>query len=128
VPRSLNRVMLIGFVGRDPEMRRTADGVPVTSFSVATTRRWITPEGDHGEATDWFNVVAWHRLAEVCATHLRQGTRLYLEGRLETHAWEEPSVGPQVRTEVVATDLILLADERDPLEAPELHYEDYLED
>jgi single-strand DNA-binding protein len=120
--------MLIGQVGRDPEMRHTADGVPVTSFSVATTRRWLTGEGVRHEATDWFNVIAWRRLAEVCRSHLHSGARIYLEGRLETRTWQEPGAEPQYRAEIVATDMILLDDGSQELDAPELHYEDYLGD
>jgi single-strand DNA-binding protein len=128
VPRSLNRVMLIGQVGRDPELRHTPAGVPVATFSLATTRRWLTPEGERHEATDWFNVIAWRRLAEVCRQHLGRGARVYVEGRLETHSWQEANGAQQHRTEVVATDIILLDDTSREFDAPELHYEDYLGD
>lgn len=128
MPRSLNRVMMIGLVGRDPEMRHTADGVPVTSFSVATTRPWLTSEGVRHEAIDWFNVIAWRRLAEVCRAHLRHGSRVYIEGRLETRTWQEPGAETQYRVEIVASDMILLEDGSQEFEAAELHYEDYLGD
>jgi len=119
--------MLIGVVGREPEMRQAAAGVPVTSFSLATTRRWITPEGERREATDWFNIIAWRRLAEVCQTHLRRGAQVYVEGRLQTRSWTEADGQHQFCTEVVATDMILLDDVSQELDAPELHYEDFLE-
>ena len=108
--RSMNRVMLIGVVGRDPEMRHTPSGVPVTSFSVATSRTVHTNTGEAREAVDWFNVIAWRQLAEICRAYLQRGTRVYVEGRLETRSWQEPGQPPQHRTEVVATDLILLDD------------------
>ncbi len=121
--RSLNRVMLIGVVGRDPELRHTPAGVAVTSFSVAAARRWVSPDGERHEATDWFNVIAWRRLAEVCRQHLYRGARVYIEGRLQTRSWQEPEGHLQYGTEVVATDMILLDDESQEHDAPELHYE-----
>jgi single-strand DNA-binding protein len=120
--------MLIGVVGREPEMRHAAGGIAVTSFSVATTRRWLTVEGERREETDWFNIVAWRQLAEVCGQHLHRGARVYLEGRLQTRSWQEPDGQRHYRTEVVASDLILLDDASQEYDAPELHYEDYLSD
>ncbi|MBM2849807.1 MAG: ssb, partial [Anaerolineales bacterium] len=82
--RGVNKVMIIGRLGRDPEMRYTPSGRPVTSFSIGTTRSWNTPDGERREETDWFNVVAWGGLAEVCKQYLTKGQQVYVEGRLQT--------------------------------------------
>jgi single-strand DNA-binding protein len=106
--RGLNKVMLIGDVGRDPEMRYTPSGKPVTSFSIATSRTWVTADGERHEATEWFNVVAWRELAETCHQDLSKGCRVYIEGRLQTRSWEAANGQRHYRTEVVADDMILL--------------------
>jgi single-strand DNA-binding protein len=100
--------MLIGHLGRDPEMRYTPSGKPVTSFSVATNRSWVTSEGERREATEWFNVVAWRELAEICHQRLSKGSKVYVEGRLQTRGWETPDGQRHYRTEVVADEMILL--------------------
>jgi single-strand DNA-binding protein len=128
MPRSFSRAHLVGYAGRDAELRHTAAGVPVASFSVAVPRRWLGPDGERHEATDWFNVVAWRRLAELCGSHVAQGRRLYVEGRLETRTWQEEDGSDRFGTEIVAREVILLDDESHELEAPELHYEHYLDD
>ncbi|RME45812.1 MAG: single-stranded DNA-binding protein [Chloroflexi bacterium] len=106
--RGLNKVMLIGRLGRDPEMRYTPTGKPVTSFSVATNRTWVTADGERREATEWFNVVAWRELAEICHQYLSKGSRVYIEGRLQTRSWETPDGQRHFRTEVVADEMIML--------------------
>lgn len=106
--RDLNKVTIIGHVGREPEMRYTPSGRPVTSFSVATRRTWTSAEGERREETEWFNVVAWSNLAEICKTHLSKGSRVYVEGRLQTRGWEDDSGKKHFRTEVVASEMILL--------------------
>jgi single-strand DNA-binding protein len=111
VQRSLNKVMLIGQLGRDPEMRYTAVGDPVTAFSLATTRTWATADGEHHEAVDWFNVIAWHHLAEVCSEQLRKGSRVFVEGRLQTRSWQDDAGDLHYRTEIVATEVIPLEGE-----------------
>jgi single-strand DNA-binding protein len=100
--------MLIGHLGRDPEMRYTPSGKPVTSFSVATSRTWVAPDGERREATEWFNVVAWRELAEICNQYLRKGARVYIEGRLQTRSWEDGEGRRHYRTEVVAAEMIRL--------------------
>jgi single-strand DNA-binding protein len=104
--------MLIGHVGRDPEMRHTPGGTAVTTFSLATGRSWVTPEGERREATEWFNVVAWRRLAEICHRYLHKGSRAYVEGYLQTRSWEDDHGQRHYRTEVVAEEMILLDDAR----------------
>ncbi len=108
--RGLNKVMIIGFVGRDPEMRYTPSGRPVTSFSVATSRSWTSSEGERHEETEWFNVVAWGNLAEICKSHLSKGQQVYIEGRLQTRGWEDDSGKKHFRTELVANEMIILSD------------------
>ncbi|MBI4670653.1 MAG: single-stranded DNA-binding protein [Chloroflexi bacterium] len=106
--RGLNKVMIIGNLGRDPEMRYTPSGKPVTSFSVAVSRTYMKPEGERAEVTDWFNVVAWGRLAEICSQYLTKGSMVYVEGRLETRSWEGDNGQKHYRTEVVANDVNIL--------------------
>jgi len=105
----LNKVMLIGYLGRDPEMHYTPDGTPVTSFSLAVKRTWKSSDGKHRESVDWFNVVAWRQLAEACSEHLHKGECVYVEGRLQTRTWEDESGQHHFRTEIVANDMILLS-------------------
>jgi single-strand DNA-binding protein len=110
--RGLNKVMIIGRLGRDPEMRYTPSGRPVTSFSVATSRTWTSAEGERREETEWFNVVAWGNLAEICKAHLSKSQQVYVEGRLQTRGWEDETGKKHFRTELVANEMILLGDRR----------------
>lgn len=110
--RGLNKVMIIGQVGREPEMRYTPSGRPVTSFSVATSRTWTSAEGERREETEWFNVVAWGNLAEICKSHLGKNQQVYVEGRLQTRGWEDESGKKHFRTELVANEMILLGERR----------------
>ncbi len=107
--KDLNKVMVIGRLGADPEMRYTPSGSSVTNFRVAVNRR--TRAGDNGEAqeeTDWFPVVAWQKLGEICAQHLAKGSKVYIEGRLQVRQWEDQSGQKRYTTEIVASDLIML--------------------
>lgn len=106
--RGLNKVMLIGNVGREPEMRFTASGKPVTSFSVAVSRRWMASNGQRREETEWFNVVAWGNLAEICERYVNKGQQIYVEGRLQTRNWENEQGFRQFRTDVVASEVTIL--------------------
>lgn len=110
--RGLNKVIIIGNVGRDPEMRFTPSGRPVTSFSVAVTRTWVAAEGERREETEWFNVVAWGNLAEICKAHLTKNQQVYVEGRLQTRGWEDEQGKKHFRTELVANEMILLGDRK----------------
>jgi len=107
-PLCLNRVMVIGNLGRDPEMRYTPGGQAVTSFSLAATRTWTAPNGERRASTEWFNVVSWGSLAEICRQYLNKGRRVYVEGELHTHRWNEPNGQPNIRTEVIASEMIML--------------------
>jgi single-strand DNA-binding protein len=108
MPRGLNKVMVIGHLGRDPEMRYTPSGKPVTSFSVVTSRSWVTANGERREDTEWFNVVAWGNLAEICSQYLSKGRQIYVEGRLQTRIWEDREGKRHSRTELVAQEMIML--------------------
>ena len=105
---SLNKVMIIGNVGTEPEMRFTPNGNPVTSFSVATNRVYTTPEGERKQETEWFNVVTWRRLAENCNQFLTKGRLVYVEGRLHTRTWEGQDGQKHSRAEIVANNVIFL--------------------
>ena len=106
--RGLNKVMLIGWIDGSIELRHTASGRPVASFTVATPRSWLSAEGDRHEETEWFNVVAWGSLAEICKKRLASEQQLYLEGRLQTRSWEDESGKVHFRTEVVAQEVVAL--------------------
>ena len=106
---SLNKVMIIGNLGRDPEMRYLPSGVPVTNFSVAASRRWTSRDGEQREETEWFNVECFEKLAETANQYLAKGRQVYVEGRLHTRSWDDKNTGEKrYRTEVVATNLVLL--------------------
>jgi single-strand DNA-binding protein len=104
----LNKVMIIGNVGTDPEMRYTANGSAVTTFRIACNRNYSTPDGERREETEWFNVVTWNKLAETCSQFLQKGRRAYVEGRLQTRSWEGQDGQRRFRTEVVATTVLFL--------------------
>ncbi|TAK11670.1 MAG: single-stranded DNA-binding protein [Anaerolineae bacterium] len=106
--RGLNKVMIIGHLGRDPEMRYTPSGRPVTTFSVATTRNWKTAEGERRESTEWFNIVAWGSLAEICKEHLVKGQQVYIDGRLQTRRWDDDEGNKRQTTEIVAREMVIL--------------------
>jgi single-strand DNA-binding protein len=105
--KSLNKVQLIGNLGKDPELRYTASGVAVATFSIATSDSWKDQEGNTQERTEWHNIVAWRKLAEICGEWLKKGKKVYIEGRLQTRTYEKDGVKRYV-TEIVADDLIML--------------------
>lgn len=101
--------MVIGWLEGEPEVRETPGGRSVASFSVATSRSWTSTEGERHEEKEWFNVVAWGPLAEICRDRLADGQQVYIEGRLQTRSWEDNLGRRHFRTEVVAQDLIVLS-------------------
>lgn len=115
--RDLNKVMLIGHLGRDPEMRFTPSGRPVTTFTVATNRSWNTGDGERHSETEWFNVVAWGNLAEICKQYLVKGQQVYVEGRLQTRRWEDSEGTRHVNVEVVAAEMMVLGQKKETLQA-----------
>ena len=120
--RGLNKVLIIGRVGRDPEMRYTPSGRPVTTFSVGTSRTWSTADGEKHMETEWFNVVAWSNLAEICKQYLTKDRLVYIEGRLQTRHWDDQEGNKHSATEIVANEMIMLDERRDNSSASE--YED----
>ncbi len=120
---SLNKVMIIGNVGSEPEMRFTPNGDPVTSLRVATNRVFTTADGERKEETEWFTVVAWGRLAEQCNQFLAKGRRVYAEGRLRTRSWDTQDGQRHYRTEIVANRVLFL-DKRAAAPLPEEKIED----
>ena len=104
----LNKAMIIGNLGRDPEMRYTQGGQAVTNFSLATNRRWVGRDGEPGEATEWHNIVAWGKLAEICNEYLSKGSSVYIEGRLQTRQYEDREGITRRTTEIVALEMQML--------------------
>ena len=111
--RGLNKVMIIGHLGRDPEMRYTPSGRAVATFTVATTRSWHSASGERHDETEWFNVVAWGSLAEICNQHLSRGQQAYVEGRLQTRRWDDAEGKKHSATELVAKEIIILGERRE---------------
>jgi single-strand DNA-binding protein len=111
--RGLNKVMIIGRLGRDPEMRYTPSGRPVTTFTIATSRTWNTSDGERRTETEWFNIVAWGSLAEICKQYLTKGQQVYVEGRMQTRQWEDQEGARHSSTEIVANEMIMLGDRRE---------------
>lgn len=107
MPRSVNKALIIGNLTRDPEMRYTPQGHAVTSFGVATNREWTT-NGERKEATEFHNVVAWGKLAELCSQLLSKGRKVYIEGRLQTRTWDDQNGVKHYKTEIVADDMVIL--------------------
>ena len=105
---SLNKVMIIGNLGSDPEMRFTPNGNPVTSLRVATSRVYTTAEGERKQETEWFTVVAWNKLAESCNQFLTKGRLVYVDGRLRTRTWEGQDGQKHYRTEIIASRVTFL--------------------
>lgn len=104
----LNKVMLIGRVTRDPEARTTPTGQSVASFSVATNLRWKDQQGQLQERGEFHNIVAWRKLADICKQYLHKGSKIYIEGRLQTRSWQDQQGVTKYRTEVVADNMIML--------------------
>jgi single-strand DNA-binding protein len=105
----INKVILIGNLGADPELRYTQSGTPVASFNMATTRRWKGKDGQQQEETEWHRIVAWTRLAEICGEYLNKGSRVYIEGRLQTRKWQDQNGNDRYTTEIVAQEMKMLS-------------------
>ena len=114
----VNKVILVGRLGRDPEMRYTASGTPVANFSVATDEVWGR-EGERQTRTEWHNIVVWSRLAEICNQYLSKGRLVYIEGRIQTRDWEDRDGNKRRTTEVVALDMKMLGGRNDVAEVTE---------
>ena len=114
----VNKVQLIGRLGKDPEVRATQENVPYARFSLGTDTHWTDRNGEKQSRTEWHNVLAWGRLAEICGEYLRKGRLVFVEGRLQTRSWEDEAGQRHSRTEVVIHDLKIL-EPKQPVEAPQ---------
>ncbi|MEK7165470.1 MAG: single-stranded DNA-binding protein [Patescibacteria group bacterium] len=110
--RSLNKVLLIGNLTRDPELRYTPSGTAVCSFGIATNRSWTTEAGEKKEETEFHRVVSWNKLAELCSQLLTKGRKIYVEGRLQTRTWQAQDGTQRTSTEIVIDDMIILDSRR----------------
>lgn len=107
--KSVNKVILVGNLGKDPEVKYTPSGTPVAKFSLATNERYKDKAGEWQDRTEWHNIVAWQRLAEIVGEYVKKGSKIYIEGRLQTSSWEDKQSGEKkYRTEIIASDLVLL--------------------
>jgi single-strand DNA-binding protein len=105
---SLNKMLLIGHLGKDPEIRYTPDGSPVATFSLATSENWTDKNGSRQEHTEWHNIVAWNKLADLCKKYLTKGRQVYIEGRIRSREWQDREGNKRRTTEVIATQMVLL--------------------
>lgn len=105
---NLNKAMIIGNLTRDPETRTTPQGINVTSFSVATSYIWNDANGNRQEKVEYHNIVAWRKLGEICAQYLTKGSKVFIEGRLQTRSWDDQQGNKKYRTEIIAENMIML--------------------
>lgn len=113
--RGVNKVILIGNLGRDPEVRYTRDGTAVANLNVATSESWKDPNGQRQERTEWHRVVAWGRLAEVAKEYLSKGRQVYIEGKLQTRSWEDKEGNKRYTTEVKVDQMVMLGGRGDSM-------------
>jgi len=107
--KSVNKVILIGNLGKDPEVKYTPQGTPVAKFSLATNERYKDKDGNWQDRTEWHNIVLWQRLAEIAGEYLKKGGKVYIEGRLQTHSWDDKQSGQKkYMTEIIGNDIVLL--------------------
>jgi len=104
----LNKIMLIGNLGKDPELNVTQEGTPVTKFSLAVSRNTKTSTGEREKETEWFNIIAWRQLAEICERYLHKGSKVYIEGRLQTRKYTDRNGVERTAVEVIANDMQML--------------------
>ena len=116
--RSINKVIIIGNVTRDPEIKQTMSGQPIATFGIATNRDWMTRNNEKHTSSEFHEVVAWAKLADICSKYIRKGKLVYIEGYLKTRSWDTPEGVKKFRTEIVINDLIML-DKRAPGESQE---------
>lgn len=121
----LNKVMIIGYLGRDPEMRFTPTGKSVSSFSVACNRSWKSKDGERHTDTDWFNVVAWGDLAEISKQYLSKGSMVYVEGRLQIREWVDSNGSSQKSVEIIARDIMLMDSKNKNIQNDTEDFEDF---
>ena len=105
---SVNKVILVGNLGSDPELRYTPSGRAVANFNLATHEQWTAKDGEKGERTEWHRIVAWGRLGEICGEYLHKGRQIYVEGRLQTRSWEDREGNKRYTTEIIAQTMQML--------------------
>ncbi|HEY2934338.1 MAG TPA: single-stranded DNA-binding protein [Acidobacteriota bacterium] len=119
---SVNKVILVGRLGRDPEVRYTPSGAPVANFSVATDEVWKDKSGERQQRTEWHNIVVWNKLAEICGQYLTKGKLVYLEGRIQTREYDDRDGNKRRITEVIVSDMVMLGSKAEgggtPKESP----------
>ena len=107
--KSVNKVILVGNLGKDPEVKFTPSGTAVAKFSLATNERYKDKAGEWQDRTEWHNIVAWQRLAEIVGEYVKKGNKIYIEGRLQTSSWDDKETGQKkYKTEIIANELVLL--------------------
>jgi single-strand DNA-binding protein len=126
----VNKVILVGNLGTDPELRYTPSGKAVANFSLATNEQWTNKDGEKEERTEWHRIVAWGRLGEICGEYLSKGSQIYIEGKIQTRAWEDRDGNKRYTTEIIAQAMQMLGgisrkegeasspEERHPVEEP----------
>ena len=119
----INKVILVGRLGADPEMKNTSTGQKVTRINLATSESWVNREGERQEKTEWHRVVIWGKLAETCAQHLSKGRQVYVEGRLQTRSWETESGDKRFSTEIVASQVLFLGSANQQKNKEETQYQ-----
>jgi len=120
---SLNKAILIGHLGRDPEIRSTPDGTPVANFSLATSESWTDRSGTRQERTEWHNIVAWRKLADLCKRYLTKGRQVYVEGRIQTREWDDRDGNKRRTTEIVANQIVFLGSRAESTEVTGAEHE-----
>lgn len=105
----INKAIIIGNLGSDPEIRYTQSGTQVATFNVATTERWKGQDGQMQESTEWHKIVAWQRLAEICGEYLHKGSKVYIEGKIQTRKWQDQNGNDKYTTEIVAREMKMLS-------------------
>ena len=122
--RSVNKVILIGNLTRDPELKQTTSGQSIVTFGIATNREWVTGGSEKKSLAEYHNIAAWGSLAEICGKYLKKGKLVYVEGYLKTRSWDSPEGVKIFRTEIVATDMIML--DKKPKEEGEGEFAEFL--
>ncbi len=109
----INKAIIVGRLGKDPEIRYTSSGTPVANFTIATDEKWTGQDGVKQSKTEWHNIVAWNRLAEICEQYLKKGKLVYVEGRIQTRSWDDRDGNKRYMTEIVANTMQMLGSRRE---------------
>lgn len=112
----INKVILVGNLGGDPEIKKTASDQSITLFNLATSKSWVNREGQRQESTDWHRIVVWGKLGETCANYLSKGRQVYIEGRIQTRSWEDDKGQKRYTTEVIANQVLFLGSAQNAME------------